>query len=871
MAMTNTSTGTLIVPQLLKRGNYKSWSIFMEDYLISQELWDGIIVPFSADQQLPSESDEWRKRNAAALNAIKISCGPESFVRIKYTRLAKDALHMLAEMHKTEPETDESTPKASNSPLRVATRIVPGLLERGNLIKNSEHEEEEEDKETPKINSASMIVPELLASDNYKRWSICMTSYLVFQDLWDAVLYDRAPAGVDTKEWIKKGAAALHAIQISCTPKKFDEIEEITSAKIAWNTLKDKHMEDGAPSDFLTRLEERGFQTMERAQSLVMQNVIDEGDDVGAVMDIFKRNPGAENLGFWTGYPILHYATIVGKLNIVKALFERTPAVQKDPWGRTALTTAAKVGNIEIAKYLVSKDSSLLSVVDEYQDIPVVTACSQGHKDVTNFLYSETPFEILLRENGKLGSKLLLCCSRSERFDIMFDVLHHGQSLIDENWTDLLDGFARTPTAFSSGSGLPFWQRWIYKCLKVHIPSNFAVVTINQKGKKFEEIPLPGQLWRLASFLLPFLGIKKMHDLKLSHGFTRESLRLICQHLTKLNLTKLEDQTALRKALRSAIENGIDEFLSQMVKTNPDLLLAPVPAQDETASANFLMDAIAFRQEKIARFIIGFPVGKVLVNLEDSHGNNLLHIAGQLASNAQLSHISGGALRMQREIQWFREVERLVSQHTKEAKNSNDETAYQVLAREHKALLKEAEDWMKGLASSYIIVGTLIITIMFAAAFTLPGGNDEYKGFPIFKNKATSLVYIISDVISLFAAAASVIIFLGFLTLRYSMEGFHKSIPKRLMAGLFTLFVSLAAMMIAFCSAIFLMLENQWWIIIPSVLLAGIPVSLFAWLQFPLLVEIYVSTYRSPTLGEKRSLASKIKAFFFGKKKIEKV
>ncbi|GKV25925.1 hypothetical protein SLEP1_g35299 [Rubroshorea leprosula] len=105
MAMTNTSAATLIVPQLLKRGNYKSWSIFMEDHLISQELWDGIIVPFGPEQQLFSESEQ-RKRNAAALNAIKISCEPESFVRIKYTRSAKDALDMLAKMHKIEPETD---------------------------------------------------------------------------------------------------------------------------------------------------------------------------------------------------------------------------------------------------------------------------------------------------------------------------------------------------------------------------------------------------------------------------------------------------------------------------------------------------------------------------------------------------------------------------------------------------------------------------------------------------------------------------------------------------------------------------------------------------------------------------------------------
>ncbi|GLT71745.1 hypothetical protein SLA2020_437430 [Shorea laevis] len=87
-----------------------------------------------------------------------------------------------------------------------------------------------------------MIVPvlELLASDNYEKWSTCMKSYLDSQDLWDAVLHSWVPIGADTKEWIKKDAAALHAIRISCTPKKFDESKEITSAKTAWSTLKQK-------------------------------------------------------------------------------------------------------------------------------------------------------------------------------------------------------------------------------------------------------------------------------------------------------------------------------------------------------------------------------------------------------------------------------------------------------------------------------------------------------------------------------------------------------------------------------------------------------------------------------------------------------
>ncbi|GKV25928.1 hypothetical protein SLEP1_g35301 [Rubroshorea leprosula] len=406
---------------------------------------------------------------------------------------------------------------------------------------------------------------------------------------------------------------------------------------------------------------------MERLQSLIVQNAIDEGD-VNAVMDFYKRNSEADNLVLWTGLPILHHATIVGKSNIVKALVESMPALQvqqKDVYLGTALSYAAWSGNTELAKYLVNKDSTLLSMKDLSQEIPVVAACRAGQKEVTNFLYSETSFEILSCENGKQGSQLLSRCFSSQRFDIMLDVLHRGgQSLIDENWKDLLDGFVRTPTAFSSGRGLTFWQRWIYECLKVHISSDFADVTINQKGKKFEEMPLSGRLWRLASFLLPFLGIKRIHALKWSHGFARASLRLIFQRLTKLHLRKL-DTIALLKAITRAIENGIYDFLVEMVETNADLLLTPmlltpIPAADDETThgnfrcENFLMNAIAFRQEKIACFLIGLPLGKLFINLRDPQKNTILHTAGELASDSQLSRISGAALQMQREIQWWK-------------------------------------------------------------------------------------------------------------------------------------------------------------------------------------------------------------------------
>lgn len=68
--------------------------------------------------------------------------------------------------------------------------------------------------------------------------------------------------------------------------------------------------------------------------------------------------------------------------------------------------------------------------------------------------------------------------------------------------------------------------------------------------------------------------------------------------------------------------------------------------------------AIAERNEMIVSLIcdIGDEVGyKIdLVSTTDDHKNTILHYAAKLAPSAQLNLISGVALQMQREVQWFK-------------------------------------------------------------------------------------------------------------------------------------------------------------------------------------------------------------------------
>ncbi|GLT90414.1 hypothetical protein SLE2022_083470 [Rubroshorea leprosula] len=268
--------------------------------------------------------------------------------------------------------------------------------------------------------------------------------------------------------------------------------------------------------------------------------------------------------------------------------------------------------------------------------------------------------------------------------------------------------------------------------------------------------------------------------------------------------------------------------------------------------------AIEHRQEEVAKYLYKY-MADIFSDI-DEDGNNNLHLAAKLAPHFQLDRISGAALQLQSELRWFKSVEAIVPRLYTEQKNKNGETPCQVFVKEHKNLLKEAEEWIKRTAESSTVVGALIITIMFAAAFTVPGGNDQNTGFPIFLNTTEPAesstvtpfkVFIVSDAVSLFTASSSVFMFLGILTSRYAYEDFLISLPVKLIFGLFSLFISIATLTVAFCATLYVMLRGQRKEVIPVTVLAGIPIMCFAFLQFRLLVEIADLTLRPDIFGRK--------------------
>ncbi|KAI3701586.1 hypothetical protein L6452_26772 [Arctium lappa] len=151
---------------------------------------------------------------------------------------------------------------------------------------------------------------------------------------------------------------------------------------------------------------------------------------------------------------------------------------------------------------------------------------------------------------------------------------------------------------------------------------------------------------------------------------------------------------------------------------------------------------------------------------------------------------------------------------------------------------------MKATAESCSISAALITTIVFAATITVPGGSIQETSIPLFRKDIAFTIFAISDAISLFISTSSLMVFLSILTTRFAEKDFLFSLPKRLIIGLCTLLVSITAMMVAFSTTLYLLFcrENPW-MLGPICGFACLPILFFVTLQFPLIADLYRSTY----------------------------
>ncbi|XP_031262068.1 ankyrin repeat-containing protein ITN1-like isoform X2 [Pistacia vera] len=414
----------------------------------------------------------------------------------------------------------------------------------------------------------------------------------------------------------------------------------------------------------------------------------------------------------------------------------------KDASGATALSLAAALGNKKAVEIIVNScpdsPNALLSMGPMSNILPIHLAAIFGHEEVVQFLLPRT--RLLIEETQNQFLLVLFLLGVSNPLGITFRVFKNqlrdrGLHPKQKEW--ILGTLAAKPKWFKSGSRIGFLQRFIYSCIPVkddNMPSPQAEKTDFQNpGSVDGDTEIPRQISEISASTF--------------NSGMRQKLKSMFWNVLMQLATRL----------------GILEIVEEILKVYDSALFFV-----DEAGKNVLQLAVLNRQEIVFGFMLK-EAGKFLSQYMDNDLNNILHLAGKSSTS---SKIAGSVLQMQREVQWFKAVENFVLPSMREMKNKESKTPREVFEEEHKTLVKEGENSMKGSATSCSVVAALIITIAFAAAFTVPGGGTNTKG-PAF------IIFAISDALAFVSSTASVLMFLGILTMRYSPDDFLKSLPEK--------------------------------------------------------------------------------------------
>ncbi|XP_061995527.1 uncharacterized protein LOC133713498 [Rosa rugosa] len=491
------------------------------------------------------------------------------------------------------------------------------------------------------------------------------------------------------------------------------------------------------------------------------------------------------------GYNALHIATGAQQLDFVRMLMAE-PTIdiddlrKTDDKGNNAFCIAASAGSLEIAKLMLSIESTLLTTRGNREMLPLCLAAWFGREEMAKYLYQGErqkryspedliPVFFASIESGLFGFASTLLENKN----------HHDFALkCDSDGKTVLHLLAQKPSAFTVGT------------------------------------PAGSTALKLLEAVLRILEKNSI--------FTSEFRQLI---------------RCPSHVLFDAVKSENSEFVVKLIEICPSLIW-------ETNDRNWTIihAAVSHRDETIFNLLQEFGFFKdVIGDFRDSkNGDTLLHLAARLAPTSQLDKLPGAAFQMQRELLWFEKVKNTVQAAVTEVRNGlpqtfqegsaaevsrlappggdshheatsadqqrsasqqgnateseEDKTPQELFTIQHKLLLKEGRKWMNGTAQSCTVVSTLIAGALFAAGIAVTLGGNKGTSDHNFQ-KVVYRIFIISDAMAFLFALAAILTFLSILTSRYAERDFLESLPSKLRVGLGLLFCSIITMMVAFCSA----------------------------------------------------------------------
>ncbi|KAH0674553.1 hypothetical protein KY284_025640 [Solanum tuberosum] len=542
---------------------------------------------------------------------------------------------------------------------------------------------------------------------------------------------------------------------------------------------------------------------------------------------------------------------------LVASIENKEDLARKDCFGETALHYAARFGNLDAAEIIVKRNPRLPHIACMYGTYPIHYAASYGYVSVDVFAYFLRVTEDPAPYTNLSGVKLLYALVSSDLYDFATELVEEFPNLAkyEECGNSALKNLTKKEFTFLGTSRLNFWQQLLYYCVPIKLTSRSLqrrpnandvenIVNDSQMVKtKYERIYFSIVIKKLHTLLFDVLEIlvphlKHVRDKKSIHHNAVKYAACLCEKIANLNYNEV-DSIAGNSLLDAACYDNY-ELVDLILRRFPYLVY-----YNDHNQKNILHITVENRSKNVFKLVCQMsPLLHNLVICFDSSSNTILDLAGKLAPQNKLNLVSGPAFQMQQELQWFKEVKQIVPSTFWKRLNLEMKDPYVVFTEEHEKLKVDGEKWMKDTSSSCTIAAALIATIAFAAAITVPGGNNQQSGLPIFSANIGFIIFAISNAASLFTSSTSLLVFLSVLTSRYAEEDFLHTLPRSLILGLLTLFLSITSMIISFSATVYIMYgQKKAWVLLPVATMACLPITSFVLLQFPLLVALISSTY----------------------------
>ncbi|GKC75264.1 ankyrin repeat-containing domain, PGG domain protein, partial [Tanacetum coccineum] len=280
--------------------------------------------------------------------------------------------------------------------------------------------------------------------------------------------------------------------------------------------------------------------------------------------------------------------------------------------------------------------------------------------------------------------------------------------------------------------------------VKMHLETQNIILQDNKTLSGKGDQPL--EIQKTISEYIVRMSDETQNLIKYEAGKEDQAVKQL-QELIFKNINKMRGAISLKEKYSSrvlfiAAEMGNCKFLVELIRLCPDLIWK---VNDNGLSIFHI--AVKHRHEDIYNLLYEIGAMKDMITpLKDENENNMLHLVGKTAKKRLADGIRVDFYKCK-------------------------ENYYGSSLCNHSNLL---------------------------AAFTVPGGYNQDDGIPIFHSKATFVVFVVADAISLFSSSASILMFLSILTSRYAERDFLESIPNKLMAGLATSFKSQTSHTLAF-------------------------------------------------------------------------